>query len=78
MSQNVLQTVADPEISEKGGGGRNMKYKPPRTAAIFSIMTILTVREGGGYGPLAPPWIRYCPLPPHSGPATDIDLCETA
>ena len=37
----------------EGGGARNMKYKPPRMAAIFfgSIFT----GWGGGMAPLAPP-----------------------
>ena len=37
----------DPEPSEKGGGGENMKYKPP---------TIHFLQVGGeGHGPHAPP-----------------------
>ena len=47
----VITTVADPETSE-GGGPRNMKYKAPRTAAIF--FWPIFYRPGGG-GPW-PPW----------------------
>ena len=36
------------------GGPRNMKYKPPHSAAIF-FCPIFTGRGGGGMAPLAPP-----------------------
>ena len=35
-----VSTVADPETSERGGP-RNMKYKPPRLAAIFFDLFVL-------------------------------------
>ena len=42
-----------------GGGPRNMKYKAPRTAAIF-FWPIFLQAGGGGHGLLGPPpWIRY-------------------
>ena len=47
----ALTPVADPETSERGGP-RNMKYKPPHTAAI-SFGLFLQAR--GGDGPLGPP-----------------------
>ena len=45
-------TVADPETSEGGGGAKDMKYKPPRAAAIF-LAYFLQAR--GGMAPLPPP-----------------------
>ena len=44
--------VADPETSERGGP-RNIKYKPPRIAAIFFLTYFY--RPGGGAWPPWPP-----------------------
>ena len=38
------------------GGAKNMKYKPPRLAAIFYDY-FFKGRGGGGHGPLAPPLV---------------------
>ena len=46
-------SVAYPETSERGGA-RNMKYKPPGTAAIFFYL-FFTGRGGGWHGPLGSP-----------------------
>ena len=44
----LLKAVTGPETSKRGGGGtRNMKYKPPPSAAI-SFMTISNRTGGGG------------------------------
>ena len=52
---NFSKPVADPETSERGGGGaRNMNYKPLRSAAIF-VWPIFTGRGGGAWPPWPPP-----------------------
>ena len=45
-------SASNPGWSE-GGGGKNMKYKAPRMAAIF-FMTSFN-RDRGGHGPLGSP-----------------------
>ena len=57
LAQHTVNPVADPETSERGGGARYMKYKPPRMTAIF-YMTIF-YRPGGGHWP---PWAPLAPL----------------
>ena len=54
-------SVAYPETSERGGA-RNMKYKPPGTAAIFFYL-FFTGRGGVAW----PPW-----LPPGSATVYDV------
>ena len=48
--------VADPVSSE--GGARNMKYKLPRSVAIFFMTIFYRPGEGGAWPPCSP-WIRY-------------------
>ena len=50
----VVQTVADPETSERGGA-RNMKYKMLCWVAIFFDLFLQAKGGGGGYGPLGRP-----------------------
>ena len=51
MLSVLMMAVADPETSERGGP-RNVKYKPPRVAAIF-LAYFLQAR--GGMAPLPSP-----------------------
>ena len=56
-SNDCYCSVADPETSERGGGARNMKYKPP---AIFFMTNFY--RPDGGHSPIVPPPIPLDPL----------------
>ena len=52
IDNNCIQPAVDPETSGRGGGGaRNMKYKPPCTAAILFWPIFY---RPGGHGPLGP------------------------